>query len=142
MSKDTNATLIPTLRYRDAAKAIDWLCRAFGFEKHLVVPGEDGSIAHAQLAFGRGMLMLGSAGRHGGGYDELVRPPAEAGGSATQGIYVIVVDPDAHCARARAAGAEIVMELQDQDYGGRDYTCRDLEGHVWSFGSYDPWNSD
>jgi uncharacterized glyoxalase superfamily protein PhnB len=137
--KNTTATVIPSLRYRDAAKAIDWLCRAFGFERHLVVPGEEGSIAHAQLGFGHGMIMLGSAGRHGGGYDELVQTPAEAGGTSTQGIYVVVEDADAHYARARAAGAEIVLELSDKDYGGRDYTCRDLEGHVWSFGTYDPW---
>jgi uncharacterized glyoxalase superfamily protein PhnB len=137
--KNTTATVIPSLRYRDAAKAIDWLCRAFGFERHLVVPGEEGGIAHAQLGFGHGMIMLGSAGRHGGGYDELVQTPAEAGGTPTQGIYVIVEDADGHCARARAAGAEIVLPLSDKDYGGRDYTCRDPEGHVWSFGTYDPW---
>lgn len=138
--KDTTATLIPSLRYRDAPKAIDWLCRAFGFEKHLVVPGEEpGTIAHAQLTFGHGMIMLGSAGEHGGGYDEVVRTPSDTDGVCTQGLYVIVDDPDAHLARARAAGAEIVMDISDKDYGGRDYTCRDLEGHVWSFGTYDPW---
>lgn len=138
--KNTTANLVPSLRYQDAPKAIDWLCRAFGFEKHLVVPGDDaGSIAHAQLTYGRGMLMLGSAGKHGGGYDELVKTPAEVGGVGTQGTYVIVEDADAHFSRARAAGAEIVLELEDASYGGRGYTCRDLEGHVWSFGTYDPW---
>jgi uncharacterized glyoxalase superfamily protein PhnB len=136
---DTTATIIPGLRYQDAPKAIDWLCRAFGFERQLVVPGEGGSIAHAQLRFGNGMIMLGSAGKHGGGYDELVKPPAQAGGVSTLGLYVIVDDVDAHHARAVAAGAEIVLPVTDQDYGGRDYTCRDLEGNVWSFGSYDPW---
>jgi uncharacterized glyoxalase superfamily protein PhnB len=136
----TTATVIPALRYRDAAKAIDWLCGAFGFEKHLVVPGEEpGTIAHAQLTFGNGMIMLGSAGRHGGGYDEIVKPPAEGGGTCTQGLYLVVEDADAHLARARAAGAKIVLDISDKDYGGRDYTCRDLEGHVWSFGTYDPW---
>jgi uncharacterized glyoxalase superfamily protein PhnB len=57
----------------------------------------------------------------------------------TQSSYVVVADPDAHYRTAKAAGAEIVMDIVDQDYGGRGYTCRDLEGHVWSFGSYDPW---
>ena len=137
--KDTTATIIPGLRYQDAPKAIDWLCRAFGFAKHLVVPGEGGTIAHAQLTYGRGMVMLGSAGKHGGGYDELVKTPAELGGIGTQGAYVIVDDADAHLARARAAGAEILLDIEDKDYGGRGYTCRDLEGHVWSFGTYDPW---
>jgi len=135
----TTATVVPSLRYQDAPKAIDWLCRAFGFEKHLVVPGDDGTIAHAQLVFGHGMIMLGSAGEHGAGYDDLVVPVTRAGGVATQGLYVIVEDADAHLERARAAGAEIVMDLSDKPYGGRDYTCRDLEGNVWSFGTYDPW---
>jgi uncharacterized glyoxalase superfamily protein PhnB len=136
---DTTATIIPGLRYQDAPKAIDWLCRAFGFERHLVVPGEGNSIAHAQLRFGNGMIMLGSAGKHGGAYEDVVKPPAQAGGVSTLGLYVIVDDVDAHHARAVAAGAEIVLPVTDQDYGGRDYTCRDLEGNVWSFGSYDPW---
>ena len=138
--KKTTATVIPGLRYHDAAAAIEWLCRAFGFEKHLVVPGEGGTIAHAQLRFGNGMIMLGSAGKHGGGYDELVKTPREVG-VATQGTYVIVEDPDAHYRDAVAAGAEVVLDIVDQDYGGRGYTCRDLEGNVWSFGDYDPWAS-
>ena len=136
---NTTATIIPGLRYQDAPKAIDWLCRAFGFEKHLVVPGEGDTIAHAQLRFGNGMIMLGSAGKHGGGYDELVKTPAEVGGVNTQAPYVIVEDCDAHYAKARAAGAEIVLDLEDKEYGGRGYTCRDLEGNVWSFGDYDPF---
>lgn len=139
-SDPTPATVIPTLRYRDAAKAVDWLCDAFGFEKRLVVPGEGGRIEHAQLTFGNGMIMLGSAGRHGGGYDDLVGPPAP-GGPCTQASYLIVEDVDAHCERARAAGADIVLPPTDKDYGGRDYTCRDFEGNVWSFGTYDPWKS-
>jgi uncharacterized glyoxalase superfamily protein PhnB len=136
---DTRARIIPALRYRDAPKAIDWLCRAFGFERNLVVPGEGGTIAHAQLTFGAGMIMLGSAGGHGGGFDELVKTPAEVGGVSTQSLYLVVDDADAHLARARAAGAEIVLDIEDRDYGGRDYTCRDLEGNVWTFGTYDPW---
>ena len=138
--KDTTATLVPCLRYQDAPKAIDWLCRAFGFERMLVVPGEGGTIAHAQLVFGRGMIMLGSSGAHGGGFDELVKSPGEVGGVGTQSVYAIVDDADAHLARARSAGAEIVLEIRDEDYGGRDYTCRDLEGNVWTFGTYDPWS--
>lgn len=136
--KDTTATLVPSLRYADARAAIEWLCRAFGFETQLVVPGEGDSIAHAQLVFGHGMIMLGSAGAHGGGYDELVSTPAQAGAN-TQSAYVIVEDADAHYAAAKAAGAEVVLDIQDQDYGGRGYTCRDLEGYLWSFGDYDPW---
>jgi uncharacterized glyoxalase superfamily protein PhnB len=139
MSKpmNTTTTVIPTLRYRDAARAIEWLCDAFGFERHLVVPGENGGIAHAQLAFGNGMIMLGSGGD--GHFDAYQKTPAEVGGVGTQSAYVVVEDCDAHYARAVAAGAEILLDIVDQDYGGRGYSCRDPEGHVWSFGSYDPW---
>jgi uncharacterized glyoxalase superfamily protein PhnB len=138
-SKNTTPTIIPALRYQDAPKAIDWLCRAFGFEKHLVVPGENGSIAHAQLTLGNGMIMLGSAGKRGNAYDELIRTPGELGGVNSQAPYVIVEDADAHHDQARSAGAEIVIPLEDASYGGRGYSCRDLEGNVWSFGTFDPW---
>ena len=133
---DTNALIIPALRYRDAPSAIDWLCRAFGFEKHLVVPGENGTIAHAQLVFRNSMIMLGSSGNHHE-YDRLLRDPGEDG--VTQAPYVIVEDADAHYATAKAAGAEMLMDIEDQPHGGRAYTCRDPEGHIWNFGTYDPW---
>jgi len=136
-AKQTPATIIPTMRYRDAGAAIEWLCRAFGFHKHLVVPGEDGSIAHAQLTFGNGMIMLGSS--RDDEYGKLVRPPADLGGRCSQSAYVIVDDADAHYRRAVAAGAKIVLDIEDKGYGGRGYSCRDPEGHVWSFGTFDPW---
>ncbi len=139
LPKKSTVNVIPGMRYADAPAAIDWLCRAFGFEKHLVVPGEgEGVIAHAQLRYGNGMIMLGSAGKHGGGFDELMTTPREIQGRETQSAYVIVEDVDAHHERAIAAGAEVVMPLKDQYYGGRGYSCRDLEGHIWSFGDYDP----
>lgn len=112
--------MILSIRYRDEPAAIEWLCHAFGFEKQLIVPNEDGTIAHAQLTFGNGMTMLGSVG------DE------------THSVYVVVSDADVLYERAKAAGAEIVREIRDEDYGGRGFTCRDLDGHVWSFGTYDP----
>jgi uncharacterized glyoxalase superfamily protein PhnB len=129
-------SIIPTLRYRDAAAAIEWLCKAFGFEKHLVVPADNGGVAHAELTYRNGMIMLGSA--HDSAFDKLQRPP-EARSPVTQNPYIIVADVDAHYAKAKAAGAEIVMDLVDEDYGGRGYSARDPEGHVWNFGSYDPW---
>ena len=138
-TKTTMATVIPTMRYNDAAAAIEWLCKAFGFEKHLVVPGEDGTVVHAQLIFGTGMVMLGSARESE--FDNLQKPPSSLGGAVSQSPYIIVEDADKHYARAVAAGAEIVMEIKYEDYGGRDYSCRDPEGHVWSFGSYDPWDA-
>ena len=137
-AKNTTSTVIPTMRYRDAPAAIEWLCRAFGFEKHLVVPGEEeGTIAHAQLRFGNGMIMLGSA--RDDEFGKLIKPPRDLGDVGTQSAYVIVEDANAHYARAVAAGAEIVVEIKDEDYGGRGYACKDPEGHLWNFGSYDPW---
>lgn len=119
------STVIPVMRYRDAARAIDWLEAVFGFERHLVVEGEGGRIAHAQLVHGTGMVMVGSVGEG-----------EQAGGG---GIYVVVDDVDGHAEHAAAGGAQILMAPQDEDYGGRLYVVRDLEGNVWSFGSYDPW---
>ena len=83
------------------------------------------------------MIMLGSGGN--GEYDNLIRQPTEIGGSVTQSPYLVVADADAHYAQARSAGAEIIMDIEDQDHGGRAYTCRDPEGHIWNFGTYDPW---
>jgi uncharacterized glyoxalase superfamily protein PhnB len=139
LAKNTRATVIPCLRYRDAQAAIEWLCQAFGFEKHLVVPNQDGTIAHAQLSFGNGMIMLGSV--VDSDFGRLMRQPDEIGGAETQTAYVIVSDADAVYARAKSAGARIVLDIKDEDYGGRGFTCRDLEDHIWNFGTYDPWGS-
>jgi uncharacterized glyoxalase superfamily protein PhnB len=136
--KTSGGCIIPTLRYRKAKAAIDWLCAAFGFEKMMVVPGEGDSIAHSQLKVGTGIVMLGDAKTE---FGALVRPPEPPALVNTQGIYVVVEKVDEHYARAKAAGAEIVLDIKTQDYGGRDYTCRDLEGHIWTFGTYDPWDS-
>ena len=138
-AKKTRATIIPCLRYRDAPKAIEWLCRTFGFEKQLVVPNADGTIAHAQLSFGNGMIMLGSVLEVETEFGRLMKQPDEVGGFETQSAYVVVSDADEIYARAKAAGAEIVIEIKDEDYGGRDFSCRDLEGHLWNIGTYDPW---
>ena len=134
MASWTAPDVIPSFRYRDAAAAIDWLERAFGFERHAVHGGENGRIEHAELRLGSGMIMLGSA-RETDGWPS--RTPDQLGG-VTGGTYVIVDDPDAHFERARAAGAEIVRGLTDQDYGSRDYSARDPEGYLWSFGTYRP----
>ncbi len=126
-------SIIPCLTYRDAPAAIDWLCRAFGFEKKVAYEGQDGTIAHAELRLGPGYVMLGSQKQ-----DEFNwRPPVEAGLS-TQMIYIVVEDSDALFARATAAGAEVVRPLSDTDYGSRDFSVRDPEGHIWNFGTYHP----
>ncbi len=131
-----SSPVIPSLRYRNAKRAVTWLQEAFGFEPHLVVEGEGDRIEHAQFTYGTGMIMFGSG--QGSDYDDLVASAPE-GGRPTVGLYVVVSDVEGHAGRARAAGAEIVMEPEDQDYGGKAYTCRDFEGNVWSFGNYDPW---
>ena len=140
LAKSTTATIVPSLRYRDAPAAIDWLCKAFGFEQHLVVPGEAGTIAHAQLVFGNGMIMLGSV--RDDDFGRLQRPLDAPDAPVSESAYVIVSDVDAHHARAAAAGATVVMAPADQDYGGRLYACRDPEGNLWHFGSYDPWTDE
>lgn len=138
-AKNTKTTIIPVLRYRDAPAAIEWLCEAFSFEKHLVIPHEDGSIVHAQLSFGNGMVMLASVPKIDTEFGRLIKQPDELAGAQTQTIYVVVTDADAVYANARAAGARLATEIKDEDYGGRGFSCYDLEGHLWSFGSYDPW---
>lgn len=126
-----NTKVFPCLKYRDAPAAIDWLGQAFGFERNLVVPGEGGSVAHAQLRIGAGMIMCGS---------ETAPGPANPWSTAEFGIYVRLDDVDAHHARAAAAGAGIVMAPRDAEYGARDYSARDLEGRLWCFGNYDPYS--
>ncbi len=134
----TKSPIVPCLTYRDAPAAIEFLCKAFGFEKKLVVPGDNDTIAHAELIYGNAMIMVGSV--KDTDFGRLMKSPRDVGG-VTQSIYLVIADTDAHHATAKAAGAEIVMAPVTQDYGGRDYTCRDLEGHVWTFGTYDPWTS-
>jgi uncharacterized glyoxalase superfamily protein PhnB len=119
--------IIPTIRYQDAQGAIDFLERAFGLERREVNEDENGTIFHAELTFGRGMVMVGTR-KEGDRFDT---------GRAV--VYGIVDDPDAHHDRAKAAGASIVMELTDQPYGSREYAAEDPEGNVWSFGTYDPF---
>lgn len=131
-----SSPVILAFRYRDAPRALAWLCEAFGFRRHLVIEGDDGRIEHAQLTFGPGMIMLGRVREDD--YDELVGTVPE-GGRPTASVCVVVDDVDAHAERARKAGAEIVEEPNDRPYGGRLYLCRDFEGNIWGFGSYDPW---
>ncbi|MFT5173677.1 MAG: putative glyoxalase superfamily protein PhnB [Gammaproteobacteria bacterium] len=130
------STIIPTMKYEDAPSAIDWLCKAFGFAPHLVVPGPEHSIAHAQLTLNGGMIMLGSV--RDTAFDALYKTPKSVGGVTTQSAYIVVLDVDSHFDRAKKAGAEIVAPPTDQAHGGRLYSCRDPEGHLWNFGSYDP----
>ena len=121
-------TLYPLMRFSDAPAAIEFLERAFGFSCDIVIPNSDGTINHAELSLGPSVLMLGSD-----------RDDPRLGRRSGLGwIYVAVDDPDTHCRHARAAGAEILAEPNDTDYGSRDYTARDREGNQWHFGTHRP----
>jgi uncharacterized glyoxalase superfamily protein PhnB len=127
------------MNYRNAPEAIEWLCLVFGFEKHAVYPGPDNTIAHAELTLGGGMIMLGSLRK--GASRPFTKHPDEIGGAETRSVYLTVRDADAVYARAKAAGAEILFDIEDKPQGGRGFTCRDPEGHIWDVGTYDPWQA-
>jgi uncharacterized glyoxalase superfamily protein PhnB len=123
------------LYYDDAAQAIDWLCRAFGFEVRLKVEGDGGRIEHSELVFGEGLIMVGGPKPEKFPY---MKSPSLVGGANTQNLMVYVDDVEAHCKRAREAGATIIKEPETTDYGeeywsDRGYECRDIGGHYWWF---------
>lgn len=129
--------VIPTVRYRDVAKAVDWLCRAFGMQMHRVVADASGAPRYAELTVGNGMLMV--APIEDTPFGKLMVQPDEIGGVETQVCYLCVANARTHYKRAKAAGAVILLEPDDEANRGRGYSCRDPEGHVWNFGTYDPW---
>ena len=117
------------LFYKDAFAALDWLEKAFGFERTMVITDKEGNLGHSEMRFGDGYIMIGTE------WIDYVASPASIGGKNTQSIHVHLGDGiDAHCERARAAGAVILQEPADQFYGDRTYRARDPEGHVWTFG--------
>ncbi len=123
------ATFIPAVFYRDAAAALDWLEKAFDFERAMVITDSEGNLVHSEMSFEGGTIMIGAE------WTDYVAAPGSVGGKNTQCVQVQVKSSvDAHCARAKAAGAEIVRPLEDQFYGDRTYSARDPEGHVWNFG--------
>jgi uncharacterized glyoxalase superfamily protein PhnB len=122
-------TVVPALFYKDPRAALDFLQKAFGFELEMLIEDEQGNLAHSQLRFGDGLLMVGTE------WSEKHRSPASLDGRNTQTthIYLRGMSVDAHCARAEAAGADVYMRPADQFYGDRTYQARDPEGHMWSF---------
>lgn len=119
----------PSLVYRDPKAALKWLERAFGFETAMVITDADGNLGHSEMRFGNGIIMVGAE------WSENHRSPTSLGLKNTQSIHVhLTEDLDAHCGRARAAGAEIIQAPETQFYGDRTYRARDLEGHIWTFG--------
>jgi uncharacterized glyoxalase superfamily protein PhnB len=130
------STTVPIIRYRDAEKAIDWLCRAFGFEVFLKVEGDD-RIEHARLTLEGNMVMLASLGRSGE-FEDQFKAPAAIGG-VTQAVMIRVPEPRIVYSSARAADAKILDDLDNATSGGQMFSCTDLESHVWVFSSSDLW---
>jgi len=130
--------VIPTLRYKDAQQMIEWLCNTWNFEKHLVIEGDDQLIDHAELLAGEFMIMIASV-QNQGEYSKLMIEPTLIEEKCTQAPYLVVEDPDWYYDQAKRNGATILIEINDEEYGGRDFTCADPEGHIWNFGSFDPF---
>jgi uncharacterized glyoxalase superfamily protein PhnB len=128
-----------SLNYREARQAIDWLCQAFGFEVQMLVEGPDGAVHHSQLTYGDGLIMVAEeAPRSAHPERHWRKSPLSVGGANTAALMLYVDDVDAHCARARAAGAKITMEPANTDYGpdyweDRGYEAADPDGHHWWF---------
>jgi len=138
MNMDTGSLVVPSLRYRNAHIAIDWLCEAFGFVREEMDEANN-DVHHARLGCGGGYILVGSVD----GGSEWGQPgavPDETGGLETQTCCILVEDIDAHLNRAVAAGAEILSPLGDTGFAGRGYSCRDIEGHLWWFGSRQAWS--
>ena len=126
-----HATLTPAITYQDPRAALAWLERAFGFETAMLIEDADGNLVHSEMRHGDHLIMVG----HEWSADH--KSPKSLGGKVTQTVHVAIAsDVDAHCARARAAGAEIVMEPENQFYGARTYRCRDPEGHIWTIAQF------
>jgi uncharacterized glyoxalase superfamily protein PhnB len=139
-SSTAPVTTIPAIRYANANKAIDWLKDALGFTEKAVYRDDAGAVAHAELLLGNGMVMIGTVGQNRETAHWFVQP--EAVGGVTASVYLIVPDCDPVYATAKAAGAEVLQELQAKDYGGKAFIVRDPEGHIWSIGEYNPWSTE
>ncbi|NNK89502.1 MAG: glyoxalase, partial [Saprospiraceae bacterium] len=124
----SHGTMFPGLRYSDATTAIEWLCNTLGFKKLLVVPDEKGTIVHAQLSLGTGIIMIGSESNNE--YGLHVRPPYKLENINTQSPYIYIENIEAHYNHTKSSGADIVIELREEEYGGKHYLVRDPEGHL------------
>jgi len=121
--------VVSAIVYKDAMAAFEWLQGAFGFEPAMLITDAEGNLAHSEMIFGDGWIMVGNE------WSDDHRSPANLGGKNTQTVHLqMTTDIDAHCEHARNAGAEILMEPETQFYGDRTYRARDPEGHIWTFG--------
>lgn len=134
------STIAPCLLYRDAPAMIEWLCNVFGFDKKAVyMDGE--KVAHAELTLGAGMVMISSThdANSSQPWAKLIRQPSELNFAETQSQSLVVDDPDTVYAQVKKHGGTVVLDIEDKDYGGRGFTCRDPEGHLWAVSNYNPW---
>lgn len=140
-SNAKGSPIVPGIRYADANEAVDFLMSVLGFKEHAVYRDETGKVMHAELSHGdppsAGVIMVAPALDTPWG--KLMKLPGEIGGFETQGVYLAVQDADAVYNKVKSAGWDILIEIKDQSYGGRDFTCRDPGGHIWSVGTYSPW---
>jgi len=132
-----SSTISTGILYHNASEMIEWLCRTFGFEKRLIVPGAENRIIHAHLTFGKGSIMISSAENYPN--PTFCKSPKEIGGVGTAELIVYVDEVDKHYNHAKSQGADIVVDIEDKPYGGRGYCVKDPEGHFWAFTSYNPW---
>jgi len=139
-ARDCKSTVIPGLYYRNAKEMIEWLCETFGFEKQLVIAGPNDSVMHSQLTFGNGMVMVGSV-HSGTPGSTLIRHPYEIKQAETRMLSLIVSDCAELHTKAKAAGAQIISELEKKQFGGEAFTCSDPEGYMWQFTTYNPWEA-
>lgn len=127
MTQVPRPAFVSSVVYRDPKAALRWLEQAFGFEVFMVIEDGDGNLAHSEMRFGDAVVMIGAE------WSADHKSPKSIGGKNTQTVHIqITTDVDAHCERARAAGAEILVEPATQFYGDRTYRCRDPEGHIWT----------
>ena len=129
--------IIPATRYRDPEAALVFLTKTLGFTEHAVFRDEAGVLIHAQLVTDSGMVMI-APHSEGGEFDDYMTHPDQTGGRETVSIYAVVADVAQRYAKSVASGAQILIPLRSEPYGGLSFTLRDLEGHIWTLGSYDP----
>lgn len=138
----TGSPIVPGIRYADADAAVEFLKSVLGFEEHNVYRDDQGKVGHAELRLGAspsaGVIMVAPA--LDSPWGRLMKLPGEVGNFNTQGQYLVVTDADSVHKRVTEAGWEMLIDIKDQSYGGRDFTCRDPGGHIWSIGTYTPWN--
>ncbi len=135
----SNYGAIPNLIYSDANAAVSFLKKAFRFKEHGVYKDNKGNIFHAQLVLGKALIMINPFNPDTA-FGKMLNLPKNLNGHNTQTSYFIIEHVDEHYKNSKANGAEIVMEIKDEDYGGRGYSCKDPEGNIWSFGSYNPFS--